>query len=268
VAFPVAIVAIFCIVQGQDAWVRRRRVALSFGATFAALLTLDLLFTGPSLLPAWRQSVASLSQLIFYQPDMPSLAGLLQPTLIQHSLRVQQYFLLGIGLLGVATVIYLYCRLYRTWTPGALLALLTLVWCFVSPYSHANDELFYIPGGFAAVSVLAAIFGRAVGGTTFSKLGLRLREDARVVVQTLALLVLWCGGAIELIYGGDVLQFMYLPGHTLYVRLAGAIVPLVILAAFIAGWRFHRRRADLGAPNDEQPHRAGQEMLLTPVSQS
>ena len=267
-ALPLAIIAVFCLVQGPDAWVRRRRVALSFGITLVALLTLDLLFTGPSLLLAWRQSVMSLSQMIFYQTDMPSLPGLLQPTLIYQSLRVQQYFLVGIGLLGAATVIYLYCRLYRTWTPGALLALLTLVWCLVSPYGHANDELFYIPGGFAIVSALVAMLGRAASGSTLPKLGLRLRADARVTVQTLAVLVLWCGGAIQLSYGKVVFPAMYLPGHALYVRLAAAIVPLVILAAFIAGWRFHRQRADAARLNDEQSHRAGQEMFLTPVSES
>ena len=259
-AFPLAIIAVFCLAQGQDAWARRRRVAIGFGTTFAALLTLDLMFTGLPLLPAWRQSVVSLSRLIFYQSDMPSLAGLLQPTLIQYSIQVEQYFLLGIGLFGAATVIYLYCRLYRTWTPEALLALLTLVWCFASPYSHANDELFYVPGGFAAVSVLAAMLGRAVGGTAGPKLGLRLREDARVGLQTLALLVLWCGGAIQLTL------FAYVAQYALHVDLGAAIVPLVLIAAYIASWRFQRRRGDVGGIDHDQPHRFGQEMLLTPVS--
>src|SRR5260221_2474391 len=267
-AFPLTVFAVFCLIQGQGAWARRLRVALSFGAALVVLLALDILITGPSLLLAWPASGSTLSQLIYLQTDMPTLAGLLPPTPVQHSVRVQTLSLYGIAVLGLIVALVLYLRVHRTCVPGALLAVLTAIWGFAGPSSHPNDEGFYLPLWIAIVAVLAAMCERDVAGLTFRKLGRRIHEYARLAIQAavsaLALVVLWLGGALQLRYGTVVLHVALLPGHLLQLRWSATIVPLAVLVAFFADWNFHRRRTQEAAAVDKQLLSTGHETLLTP----
>jgi Glycosyltransferase family 87 len=193
---PIALLATFCFTSGADAWARRKRVALSLGVTVALLLALDIAVTGAALLRAWVHSVRYLSSMIYLQPDMPTLIGMLRPLLLQHPGRVQQVALYLAMALGAGTAIWLYRRLRRAWAPGALFGLLTVVWCFASPYAHANDDLLLVPGGLALMAVLPSMVERFLGAASFKTYAERLITAAQVILCPLALVLLWRGGVI------------------------------------------------------------------------
>lgn len=193
---PLAVLAALCLIQGTDARSRRTRVALSFAAAAVALLVLDVVLTGPDLLVAWPQSVLYLSGQIYTQPDMPSLIGTLRPILLHESGRVQRIVLYGALLMGAGCASWLYIRLRRTWTPAALLGLLTLIWCFAAPYAHANDDLLLVPAGLALVAVLPLAVDQLLDAAPSSGRAERLFVAAQVITSPLALVLLWRGGVL------------------------------------------------------------------------
>jgi hypothetical protein len=199
-ALPLALLAAFCLVSGPEAASRRWRIARAFGVACVVLLGLDVLLLGPALLLAWPRSIAYLSGMIYTQPDMPSLIELLRPILVPHSPRIQSAALYGVMLLGAVAVICLYRTLRDTWMPMALLALLTVIWCFATPYAHANDALLLVPGGLALVLALIALLGEWVKSSphqwTWAWLGTLANWAIKAATSALAIWVLWRGGVL------------------------------------------------------------------------
>ena len=154
-ALPLGLLAALCFLQGSDAWQRRRRVFAGFVGATVLLLAADLLVTGPQMLLDWPRSILYLEQFSNGQPDMPSLIGLFWVYL--SPLPSALYQGLSLVILGACAIIVavLYMRLRSTWVPAALFGLLTVVWCFGTPYAHANDEILLVPGGFAVLAALS-----------------------------------------------------------------------------------------------------------------
>jgi Glycosyltransferase family 87 len=229
-ALPLAALATFSLIRGPGATTRRWCIARAFGVACVALLGLSALLVGPTLLLDWPRSVAYLSGMIYTQPDMPSLIGLLRPILVLNSPRVQTAALYGVMLLGGAVVIWLYRKLRDRWMPTALLALLTVIWCFATPYAHANDVLLMVPGGLALVLALISVLGELVKAHRHewpsAWLGIVSRWAIQAAISALALWLLWRGG---------VLYYQ----HFLALSIPQLpLVPLLLLLGFAANWLY------------------------------
>ena len=241
-ALPLAILAAGCFLQGGDAWQRRRRVGYGFLGAILLLLAIDLLATGPMLLLDWPRSILFLSHLAQSQGDMPSLLGLLQTRL--RYLSGQRYLEISAMIVGLSLVlvVVLFWRLKRVLTQAIVFGLLTVVWCFGSPYAHANDDILLVPGGLA---LLTALSGLAVEwtrqGISFHPPGgaRRLANDG--VCAALSALAL---GAL---YLGGVSRYVHYHAHRLPSNLAIGLGPLVLLIALgVAVPTFARQREAAG----------------------
>ncbi len=216
-AAPLALLAVFCLVRGSEAAARRWRVAVAFGVTCVVLLGLTVVLVGPSVLVAWPRTILTLSSMIYTQPDMPSFIGLLRPVLVAHSPRVQSAALYGVMLLGAAAVIWLYRRLRNSWLPMALLGMVTVIWCFATPYSHANDALLMVPGGLALIWAVVSLFQDQLRAGRYAWAGAELsmlaRKGIQAVVSVLALWALWRGGVLyyDHFLGPSIPQLPFVP---------------------------------------------------------
>lgn len=153
-ALPLAVIAVACLVRGVRMGNRLRNITLGFGAAIIVFLILDVLVTPSTLLLAWPKAIAHLSQAIALQPDMPSLYGLVKYV----APRAARYNIvyIGIAIVGGVITTVLAIRLRDRWQPTTLLGMLTVVWCFTTPYGHGNDQLLLVPGGLALIMAYIA----------------------------------------------------------------------------------------------------------------
>jgi hypothetical protein len=191
-ALPLAALAAFCLIRGEDAWARRRRVAYGFVGACACWLALDLLVTSPALLLAWPRSILDLSHITQQFPDMPSLLGLLQPWAMGLSQGAYTALTLAVGGAALAALVALFWRLRGSVPPAPLFALLATVWCFGTPYGHANDEILLLPGGFALLAALLTAQRRWM--LPSSARAAQLMARGAPGLACLALVLLYLGG--------------------------------------------------------------------------
>ncbi len=224
-ALPLAVLAALCFLQDADAWQRRWRMLSGFVGATALLLLLDLLVTGPQMLLDWPGSILYLAHLSNGQPDMPSLMGLLWTQLSR--LPNGWYMLIGLAILGltILVVALLYWRLRHGWAPEALFGLLTVIWCFGTPYAHANDEILLVPAGLALVAVLYGITRNGIVRR------LRVRHLYSVGMASDLLRAALAAFALVLLYLGGVVRFVHYHAHQLSTNVAAAVVPLALLIA-------------------------------------
>lgn len=237
-ALPLAALALWCLVRGDMAAARRWRVARAAALTCVALVGLDLALVGPGLLLDWPRSIEHLSSLIYTQPDMPSLIGLLQPILKSASGPVQYAALYAAMVLGVLAVVWLYRMLRGRWMPMALLAFLTVVWCFATPYSHANDALLMVPAGLALTVALIARLGEPQTAPhvewTPAAVGALVLSSIPMAISVLALWALWRGGVLY-----------YEPLVALPIRQLPLVPLLLVLALALDGRPLRPRERQL-----------------------
>jgi hypothetical protein len=228
-ALALAVISVLCLTQGPSASVRRTRVAVSFVGTCVVLLGLDVLTTGPALLVAWPRSVLYLSHLTFEQTDMPSLLGLFRYFLTKLPSHIYSAIMWGTTLAGIGAISVLYWRLRHTWNSLTLLGLLTVVWCFATPYGHANDEVLLVPTGLAIVDAYTRTFAtlQARGALTMllAQRAAVVRTLTQCAIASLALVALWLGG---------VLLLLPYPHHNVLGYFAPTIVPTLLLVTIAA----------------------------------
>lgn len=258
-ALPLAVLSAACFVAGDDMWTRLRHVGLGFISACLGLLTLDLLTTGPGLLAAWPRSILYLARMTNTQPDMPSLLGLLRGYLLRLSVRRYSLVTLAIVVVTAVAIVALYWWLRGRVGPTALFALLSVMWCFGSPYGHANDDILLVPGALALLAVI-----QRLGGSWLRPLALSRRM--RVLVLRLAcdgLLVGLALFSIALLYAGGVLPFLHYHAHRLPNNIAIALAPcaLLLTQGLALGYSWAVRFAST------RPQRAAGETSATPGSE-
>jgi hypothetical protein len=220
---PLALAAVWCLVRGSNTGSRRKRIALAFAATSGCALLVDILATGPGMLVAWVESVRLLSGMVYLQPDMPSLIGLARPELGLTSPIIQQGALYAVMALGALLVIGLYLRLRNHWPPVALLGLLTLVWCFATPYAHANDMLLLVAGALPLAALLPVLLAPIARPPRASRLRGWLIQAARGGIALAGIVLLWRGGV------------MYFDMGQIYRTVSSFVIaPLVLLDGYLA----------------------------------
>lgn len=227
-ALPVAALSAGCFLWGADAMRRRWRVAKGFFGASVLLLLLDLLVTGPALLLAWPRSILYLARMTDTQSDMPSLLGLLKFFLQQLPVRVYTQITLLVVVVTVVATIALYWRLRGALTSTALFGLLTVLWCFGTPYGHANDEVLLIPGALALLAVINAV------GLGWARRGAALFPRNRAQALRLASECLSVGlaaTAVACLYAGGMLQFVHYHAHRFAFNVAMAMAPFALLVA-------------------------------------
>jgi hypothetical protein len=140
----------------------------------------------------------------------------------------------GIAAIGGVALIALYRRLRTTWRPTALFGLLSVVWCFMTPYSHGNDALLFVPGALALGAALLASFTQSLAQAETPRIYSfqLLKRSASLVTVTLAIATLWLGPSLHL------LQFWI---QNLSLSVAVVVAPLLILTAFVATESLHWR---------------------------
>ena len=243
-ALMLALFSAACFLRGEGARQRMRSVGKGFAGAALVLLALDLLTTGPGLLLVdWPRSVRSLAGMTSLQPDMPSLLGLLQPSLRRLPAATYSMFSLLVVALTVAAALTLYWLLRTRLSPAILFGLLAAVWCFGSPYAHANDDILFIPGGLALLALLGAFAARLVhaGSPAPRRDTLRAAQPAlEYLVRGLAqLLLLALLGLLSLVallslYMGGVAQYLHVGAHHLRTNVVIALMPCLLLLALAA----------------------------------
>lgn len=227
-ALPVAALSAGCFLWGADATRRRWRVAKGFIGASLALLLLDLVVTGPALLLAWPRSILYLARMTDTQSDMPSLLGLLKSYLQHLPVRLYTQITLLVVVLTVAATIALYWRLRGVLAPTALFGLLSVLWCFGTPYGHANDEVLLIPGAVALLAVVNAL------GLGWARRGAALWPRDRAGALRLAGECLSVGLALTAVlglYAGGMLQWVHYHAHRFPINIAMALAPFALLVA-------------------------------------
>ena len=224
-ALPLAACAALCLTQGPDAWLRRRRIASSFAVTFAGLLALDVLVTGPALLLAWPRAVLYLSHLPDVQGDSPSLFAVFLGA--AHGLPgwVSALAAVALALLGLTALAWAYRTLHERWAPVRLLALLTAIWCLATPYSHANDEILLVPAAFELLAWLSR--GPSARAAVDRSLHRAIALRARRAVASAAVAGLWLGGLLWIL--GTLIRFHWNMGAG--PENLNALAPLLLLVA-------------------------------------
>ncbi len=258
---PLALLGVVCLARGKNFSTRVKRIALGLGVTTGLLLVLDVLVTGPALLLAWPGAVRSLTTVP--QPDMPSLAGLLRLWLLQTSYTVERRTPYVVLFLGFVAAILVYWRCATRWPPERLWAMLTVLWCFATPYSHGNDDLLYIPGALVLVAALPELLARVRTAWRGMSTWTRLAGALPLGVALVALALLWRGAVLNL-------DIIFSPNYAARERVARwlvahislfALAPTALLVALVTYELWGRRDLPV-ATGDGPTHGMRNEMPL------
>ncbi|MGZ3679077.1 MAG: hypothetical protein ACXWQR_10965, partial [Ktedonobacterales bacterium] len=155
--------------------------------------------------------------------DMPSLFGLVR--FLVPAVAGYNAVYIGIVVVGGIMTVALYFRLRNVWQPTVLLDMLTIVWCFATPYSHGNDQLLLVPGGLALITRYAGSISPINRDMmVLKRLPGRFKHVWLTCIVAVALAALWAGSLPILLH----YHSHSIPG------VAVTVAPLLLLVAFVA----------------------------------
>src|SRR5260370_34872941 len=120
--------------------------------------------------------------------------------------------------LCVVAVVLVYWRYAAHWPPVRLWAMLTVLWCFATPYAHGNDDLLYIPGALALVAALPELFAGVRTAWRGMSIWTRSAGALPLGVALAALALRWRGAVLNL-------DVAFWPRYAAPERVARCLVP-------------------------------------------